>query len=178
MKKIYYSPSGNRRIYVRIGEIPYVNNGRTEMIPENACCQFGSAGVGRYITDDERIHRALEAHPSFNRDFILFEGKAAELLANVKTLKEVVPNAAQIAEREELVREAKALHLQIDLLTEPTENIRAAIKKHKIELEARMAQLKTPPEVPEAPVVKEAKEMPEVDAPRRRGRRPKLAEAS
>lgn len=172
MLKTYLSHSGNRRIYVRIGEIPYTANGRTTMIPENACCQFGSAGVGRYVTDDERIQQALEAHPLHNRDFILLEGKAAELLKNVKSLREIVPEAKDLNERERLIKEAKVLNLRLDLVKASNIEIKSAIDKEK----TRLINV-TSTELPPTP---EAKEIPEVeeklvDEPvgKKRGRKPK-----
>lgn len=183
MNKIYYSPSGNRRVYVKIGEKSFTRNGQTVIEPDTVRCQFGDFGPGRFATDDERVQAALEAHPTFNREFIAFEGEAAKLLANAKTLKEAIPDAKQIAAREEAVREAKALKLNLDLVKLSTADIQAAVSRHKIELEAKMEVLVAPPEVPEAPQVKEmpvAKEALQADQYRdrlasRRGRKPKAS---
>lgn len=166
MKKIYYSPSGNRRVWVEIGKISFVKNGITVMEPEMAKCQFGSTVPGRFETEDERVQIALEKHPSFNRDFILFEGKAAELLANAKTLREIVPNAKEMAERDQLVKEAQTLGIRIDLIKATNAELKAAVERHRVEMLAKTEMLVTPAEVPEAPQIKEApvaKEMPQTD---------------
>ena len=161
MKKIYYSPSGNRRIYVEIGKIPFTRNGMTVMEPETVKCQFGATLPGRFETDDERVQAALEKHPSFNRDFILFEGEAAKLLANAKTLIEVAPGAKEQQERAQLVKEAKTLGLRIDPIKATNTELKDAIERHKLDLQAKTEVLVTPAEVPEAPQVREVAGLPE-----------------
>lgn len=168
MNKIYYSPGGNRVVHAKIGDFETLVNGRTVMTPQTIRCCFGSAGTGRYATADPVVQAALEAHFLFGRDFILLEGKAAELLKDVRSLKEVVPEAAQIAEREALVKEARTLALRVDLVKATNQEIKAAIRRYLVEHQPVPIEVVSAPE----PVVElpEVKETPQDVQVKRRGR--------
>lgn len=168
MNKIYYSPGGNRVVHAKIGDFETQINGRIVLTPQTVRCCFGSAGTGRYATADPVVQTALEAHLLFGRDFILLEGKAAELLKNVRSLQDVVPEAATMAERRELIEKAKKLGLRIDLVKATNPEIKAAITRYEVE------HAPQPEPVVAEPVAAEVESNdPPVEIPvRRRGRRP------
>ena len=172
MLKTYISPSGNRKVYVRTGWREYMKNGSLMREPVNFGCQF----MPLFVTEDPIVQEALEKHEFFNHDFL----PMVKELEHFKTIRQIVPEAKGMDERDAVIKQAKIVGVAGNLVEMTTEQIKKAVENRKQELESPKVEPLAQdnieadaPEMQEAPEAAEA-EARQSDAPKKRGR-PKRA---